>query len=855
MISTYTHQASTVSPKDSGESPFAQRAFFYIEMGYSVVPIAPGTKRPGSWTEEHGWRGMHDWEQYNKRMPTDIELGFWDTWPGAGIGLLTGKLSGIVALDRDYNTDGTDALDNMIPYTPVKKRGAKGYTAFFRYRGERSCSFNVNGQRVLDVLSDGRQTLMPGTVHPDGPTYVYLTEDLLEETASNLLPALPDDFLDQVAALLDTYQTEADKRYQRKNIALPNDQGPLNQERSFAAQYWHDLNQAALAQLADWVPKLIFTAKPERGGYRSIATWRGAELPRVGIHPSGIFDFGGNYGMSPITLIMNANSVPFADAAESLRRHVSLDDPVLRWFEDHPITARESSAMQIEMDTPAAGRARPSYREDRNPKPAGGGAASHFDSSSSTSGTHITGAVGPVVTAGAREGRSTPPEHTEADLAFPEHLLNPPGVLKEFMDWILGCALKPQPILALATSLSIVATVLAQKVKSQTGLRTNLYLVSVADTSAGKDHGRKCLKNVFKAAGLENMLGGEELASGPGLMAAVGRQPCAVFQLDEFGLMLKSIRSANAGAHLQQIVTNLMKLFTSAGTIVPGAEYADQKTRPRADIAYPCVNLHAATTPEPLFDAFGSGDVASGYLNRLLILFAPAAKFALRVVDIADPPAKLVEWMMTARRLQQGEFVGVLPDDPIRIPMSEQADKLFRELYEFEQDKQQAMRSQGLHHLWGRCFEHASKVALVVACAKHAEPKEFAASIARAEVVVDEDSARWAIDFVKHVLTRMTREVSSRVADSEFGQLQLVVENAIKKGGPRGLTERDLCRACSRFKDLTPQVRDQVLGALTRNESIVKKEFKPESGRGRGRLAFVAQEYADAPTCDEAEPE
>lgn len=80
------------------ESPYERRAYAYIERGYSVIPIAPGTKRPGQYSEANGWRGMHDWERFHTRLPTEIELTHWYTWPGAGIGLLTGKLSGVIAL-------------------------------------------------------------------------------------------------------------------------------------------------------------------------------------------------------------------------------------------------------------------------------------------------------------------------------------------------------------------------------------------------------------------------------------------------------------------------------------------------------------------------------------------------------------------------------------------------------------------------------------------------------------------------------------------------------------------------------------------------------------------------------------
>ena len=228
------------------QSPFARRAYFYIEQGYSVIPIAPGTKRPGTFSTSDGWKGMFDWERFGDRLPSEIEISHWEKWRDAGIGLVCGKLSKVVALDRDYDAPGTDALEQIIPYSPVKKKGAKGYTAFFRYNGERSTSWNLNGVHVLDMLSDGRQTLMPGTLHPEGHTYVYLTEDCLEEMRPEDLPALPDDFAEQVAAVLTPHQTKADRKYQRTPRKHDDTADPISTDLSFTGAYFRDLDRAAL---------------------------------------------------------------------------------------------------------------------------------------------------------------------------------------------------------------------------------------------------------------------------------------------------------------------------------------------------------------------------------------------------------------------------------------------------------------------------------------------------------------------------------------------------------------------------------------------------------------------------------
>jgi hypothetical protein len=433
------------------------------------------------------------------------------------------------------------------------------------------------------------------------------------------------------------------------------------------------------------------------------------------------------------------------------------------------------------------------------------------------------------------------------EVPFPDELLKAPGVIGEFMQWMLSCAQKPQPVLALAASMSLVATALSQKVKSQTGLRTNLYLVSVAETSAGKEHGRKCIKVAMEEAGLSSLVGGEELASGQGLLGRVAQHPVTVFQPDEFGLLLKSINTRGAGAHLQSIVTNLMKLFTSAGTVYHGTEYADQKNRPRLDIPYPCVNVHATTTPEPLFDAFSGADIASGNLNRLLILFAPSGKWPLRFTEISAPAVQLVDWLKAARMLMQSATgCGMTPENPIKVPMTQEAENLFAELYEWQQDTEQSLKEKnGLQHLWGRVWEHASKVALVVACAKHTDPQELLTLAEQGQLVVTGKDAEWAISFVKFLLNRMEYEVASRVADNEFAGIKQKVLSTLLKAGPKGLTHREIEKNCRAFR-IEPFRQDAIIESLVRSEHVRAVNFndlKSDKKAGRPRVAWVASEY------------
>lgn len=323
-------KASISTPRNSAtESVFAQFAWKFIERGISVVPIAPGTKKPGQWSQEHGWRGMSDWTRFANRLPSEIELEHWEKWPDAGIGVVLGPVSNLMCLDKDYDipNGGDQALLAIIPYSPIAKKGEKGWTRFYQFNGEQSCSFDVGGVRVLDVLADGRQTVVPPTMHPSGCSYVWITEEGLDSILTTKeLPKLPEDFLAQVERVLAPYQNDQDIKHQKKTLTPKDDSIQINTDLSIQAAYFRDLNRAALNNLDAWVPKIVPTAKSHNDGYRCIATWRGAKNHNVGINAAGIRDWGGGCGMTAIDIIMHSNGLPFQKAAEVLRSFVLLPD-------------------------------------------------------------------------------------------------------------------------------------------------------------------------------------------------------------------------------------------------------------------------------------------------------------------------------------------------------------------------------------------------------------------------------------------------------------------------------------------------------------------------------------------------
>ena len=97
-----------------------------------MVPIIPGTKRPGVLSNGQ-WVGLPRWQtRYNGRAPSETEIAHWSEGD-TGVGVLGGAVSGgMVALDID--TDDTairTALAAILPGTSVRKIGKRGETLFY----------------------------------------------------------------------------------------------------------------------------------------------------------------------------------------------------------------------------------------------------------------------------------------------------------------------------------------------------------------------------------------------------------------------------------------------------------------------------------------------------------------------------------------------------------------------------------------------------------------------------------------------------------------------------------------------------------------------------------------------------
>jgi len=89
-------------------------------------------------------------------------------------------------------------------------------------------------------------------------------------------------------------------------------------------------------------------------------------------------------------------------------------------------------------------------------------------------------------------------------------------------------------------------------------------------------------------------------------------------------------------------------------------------------------------------------------------------------------------------------------------------------------------------------------------------------------------------------------QVATRMGDSDFDRWCQDTLRVVKQGGAAGRTESELTRFSRTFRALEPRQQDSIMDALKRREAVKLVQFKPSSGRGKSRMAWVSTEFAPA---------
>src|SRR3989344_7328114 len=126
-------------------------ALEYLSHGFSVIPVSGKTP-------------LVEWTEFQNRKPAKEEVTKWfSELNPTGIGIITGKISGIIVVDIEKDGSTED-----LPETVKVKTGGSGFHYYYRYTG---ISIKNSVKKIrdnTDIRSDGGYVIAPPSIHPNG---------------------------------------------------------------------------------------------------------------------------------------------------------------------------------------------------------------------------------------------------------------------------------------------------------------------------------------------------------------------------------------------------------------------------------------------------------------------------------------------------------------------------------------------------------------------------------------------------------------------------------------------------------------------------------------------------------------
>ncbi|NBT30482.1 MAG: DUF3987 domain-containing protein [Rhodobacteraceae bacterium] len=754
----------------------------YDALGWALVNMPAGSKAPTTFS----WQTRA------------ISPDHWVSNPTHNVGLLHG-LSGTCALDIDH-MENTRAifealnidLDALLSSAPrIVGRPDRGKVLFAIPAGAelvtRKISWPVQGnprktEVVFELRAGSVQDVLPPSIHPDtGNPYTWAGRDWRQP-----LPSLPDQLL--------TIWTEWDRfrpqmieccPWAVRTFTPPPKQRQSGQQESVIDAY------NAMMPMAQALEKAGY----KQFGMRWLSPNSSSKIPGV-----VIFDDGRAYS--------HHASDPF-DPAHSF--------DAFDVFCHYEHLGNTSAAVKAAVDIVGMDKLPASQWTDE-------------DREMIRHGREVWEAI---------SAKAAP----DAEGDIPRHLLTVPGVLGEAVAYSAKTAIKPQPQFDVQMALALGSVVMGRRFVTSNRNMTSLYFLNVGKTGSGKEHANTVIEDCLEAADCMHLRGPSGYTSSAAVLSVLNEKPSHIAVIDEFGSMLASA-SAKGNQHKKDALTMLMEAWGRQTKTLRNVGYSmmqmndNQKKSMQIEIRNPSLTIIGMTTPETFYEAIGARDVASGFLNRILIVESKRPRELSRNPKPVDVPSKLVEWIKETSTAQGGDG-GLVTDQgaefppiPVMIPFSDQAISLLRD-YEITLTDRQNAAGPMIADMMNRSREIAMRLSLIVA-----------GSLGDSEITAE--AAQWAIDYVDFYLRQTLSVMDVRISEGDTDGLRKAIAQAIKDAGSTGLKMAELLKEVPRLGNLKKHERDGLLAMVIEDYDVVREVLKPEGGKG-GRPAIIHR-WADGPS-------
>jgi hypothetical protein len=239
----------------------------------------------------------------------------------------------------------------------------------------------------------------------------------------------------------------------------------------------------------------------------------------------------------------------------------------------------------------------------------------------------------------------------------PKDLAHVPGAVGEVILHILETARHPDRFMALAAALSAVGKILDRRIIGPTGAGTWLYVLTLAFTGSGKEHLLNCITKVLEEVASAEKIGPSDFASVQAIQEMMELEPSVLALMDEFGSFIARITHGSQSSNVQEI-TGMLSSFWGKQ---PGANWRGpkKKGKPIETVSSPALSIFAVSTPTQFYEAVKSKFIATGFLNRFLIIsVGRGGARAEPSKDWRKLPDSLKAKLMAMSRLHASESIG-----------------------------------------------------------------------------------------------------------------------------------------------------------------------------------------------------
>ncbi|MCR5752019.1 MAG: bifunctional DNA primase/polymerase [Kiritimatiellae bacterium] len=406
---------------------------------------------------------------------------------------------------------------------------------------------------------------------------------------------------------------------------------------------------------------------------------------------------------------------------------------------------------------------------------------------------------------------------------LPEKLLSVPGFVDALAAHTLATAPYPNRPLAFAGALAMLSHLTGRNFRDERNLRTNVYLLALADSGVGKDYPRKVNMNLAAEVGIMPTMA-DRFASAEGLEDALLIHPASFFQVDEVDTLFAALQEKKDSA-AEKIYGALLQFATSSDTTYAMRKKAIQQTGGKAGkfdkvrargIREPHLTLLGCAIPKYLYSALSERAIENGLMSRCLVLEA-GSRGKAGSPHFAPFGGEILE---TARYLVSlGGFDGIDLEsleeapapyaEPYMVGETPEAKAMREEVTEKCERLYDAAKDNAERALWSRGAEKTSRLALLYAISENVR-----------DPLVTERAVGWAWSVVEHLTKRMLYQASVYVHDNEFDALR---QKAIRQ--LRDHSGKMLHGALLRNMHVDADTLRRVVDTLIQSEIVVARQL------------------------------